>query len=91
MELALAELKLSANPTAAEVVEFLSGRPTPQEIVAYHASERGQNRVRELLALNSAGLVGEAEEKELDELERIEHIVIMLKARILQMEVDSLG
>ncbi len=91
LEETLAELRLSTHPTAVETVEFLTGNPTPQEILAYHASEQGQNRVRQLLALNSAGLAGEAEEKEMDELERIEHIVIMLKAQMLQQEVNSLG
>jgi hypothetical protein len=34
------------------------------------------------LALNGAGLVSEEEQQELDELQQIEHIIIMLKAQL---------
>jgi hypothetical protein len=34
------------------------------------------------VALNAAGLLGEEEQQELDELQQIEHIIIMLKAHL---------
>jgi len=34
------------------------------------------------LALNAAGLLGEEEKQELDELQQIEHIIIILKAQL---------
>ena len=37
-------------------------------------------RLQLLLALSRAGLLGEIEQRELDELEKIEHIFIMLRA-----------
>jgi hypothetical protein len=82
LELSLVGFQTVAAATATEVVQFLSQEPTPKEILDYHVSERAQARLQRLLALNAAGLLGEAEQAELDELQHIEHIVIMLKARI---------
>jgi hypothetical protein len=82
LELSLVGLRTVATATATEVMEFLSQDPTPQEVFNYHVSERQQARLQRLLALNTAGMLGEAEQQELDELQHIEHIIIMLKAQI---------
>ena len=82
LELSLVGYQTEAVATATEVIEFLATEPSPVEILSYHVSERGQQRLQRLLALNEAGLLSEAEQRELDELERIEHIVIMLKAEV---------
>ena len=71
----------TATATATEVIQFLASDPAPHEVLAYHASERSQARLQRLLALNEAGLLGEDEQRELDEMQRIEHIIIMLKAQ----------
>ena len=63
------------------MIQFLASDPAPHEVLAYHASERSQARLQRLLALNEAGLLGEDEQRELDEMQRIEHIIIMLKAQ----------
>jgi hypothetical protein len=78
----LAGFQTRAGVTATEVIRFLATEPSPEDVLNYHASERAQTRLRRLLALNEAGLLGEAEQRELDELQRIEHIMILLKARI---------
>jgi hypothetical protein len=41
-------------------------------------------RLQRLLALNDAGLSGEEEQRELDELQHIEHIIILLKMRVAE-------
>ena len=82
LDLTLVGCKTVAAATATEVLEFLAQGPTPEEVLAYHASERAQNRLQRLLALNAAGLLGEAEQQELDELQQIEHIIIILKAQL---------
>ena len=82
LELTLVGCRTVAAATATEVLEFLAQGPTPEEVLAYHASERAQNRLQRLLALNAAGLLGEGEQQELDELQQIEHIIIMLKAQL---------
>ncbi|HEV8717917.1 MAG TPA: hypothetical protein VGX03_34510 [Candidatus Binatia bacterium] len=82
LELSLVGFQTAAAATATEIIQFLSQDPTPQEVLAYHVSERAQTRLQRLLALNAAGMLGEAEQLELDELQRIEHVLIMLKAQI---------
>ena len=89
LELSLIGLRTAAAATATEVIRFLSGNPSPEEILAYHASEQTQERTRRLLALNQAGLLSEEEEQKLNELERIEHIVRLLKAQAAAALRDS--
>jgi len=81
LELGLAGFQTVAAATASEVIQFLAGGPSAQEVLAYHASDRAQNRLRRLLALREAGILGELEERELDELQKIEHILVGLKAQ----------
>ncbi|MEP7010008.1 MAG: hypothetical protein ABJC13_06775 [Acidobacteriota bacterium] len=81
LELSLVGFQTAAAATATEVIQFLSGDPSPKEILAYHASERTQERTRRLLALNQAGLLSEEERRKLDEFEKIEHLVRLLKAQ----------
>lgn len=82
LEMGLVGFKTSATETAAELIEFLESEPTPIDVYEFHVSDRAQERLMRLLALNNAGLLGKTEQRELDELERIEHIVIMLKAQV---------
>lgn len=84
LELTLLGLRTPAIATVTEIVEFLAQDPTPQEIFRYHVSERAQMRMRQLLALNREGLLSESEQLELDEMEKIQHIVIMFKADIAE-------
>lgn len=67
-----------------EVVGFLSTNPTPQAVMDFHLSETAQTRLRRLLALNSQGILSEEEQEELDELVELEHVLVILKARVGQ-------
>jgi hypothetical protein len=80
LEISLAGCKTLAAAAATEAIQFLSTNPTPQQVLDYHVSERAQMRLRRLLALNAAGVLGKAGQRELDELEQLEHTIIMLKA-----------
>jgi hypothetical protein len=82
LELGLVGFKTPATETAAEIIEFLATDPSREAVLEYHVSERAQARLQRLLTLGGAGLLGEAEQRELDELQAIEHVVIMLKAQI---------
>lgn len=82
IELSLIKFKTLATIPASEIIEFLSSNPSPQEIINYHASEQVQMRLQRLLALNEAGMLSESEHLELDELQKLEHVIIMLKSRI---------
>lgn len=82
IELSLIGFKTTATATASELITFLLQNPAPQEVFEYHVSEEAQIHLRRLLALNEAGILSEAEQQELDELQQLEHVMIMLKARI---------
>ncbi len=82
LELSLLRFRTRSAATASEVLDFLATNPTPQAVVDYHVSEESQARLRRLLALSSEGLLAEEEQHELDELERLEHILVMLKAAL---------
>ena len=82
LELSLARLRTPAAEMSSEIIDFLLRNPNTDEVLAYHASDRAQRRLRRLLALNEAGLLSEAEQEELAELDKLEHIVIMLKAQV---------
>lgn len=81
LELTLLGCRTQAAATAAEVIQFLLGAPTPSNLLAFHVSSAAQNRLQRLLTLNEAGLLAEIEQQELEELEQIEHILVMLKAQ----------
>lgn len=81
LELSLVGFKTAAVKTASEIIEFLATGPSPGEVLTHHVSDRAQERLRRLLALNRTGLASEEEQAELDEIGRIEHIVILLKAQ----------
>ena len=82
LELSLAQLKTPAAEISSEIIDFLLRNPTLDEVLTYHASDRAQRRLQRLLALNEAGLLSEEEHAELAELDKLEHIVIMLKAQV---------
>lgn len=81
LELSLVGFRTPAVQTASEIIGFLSTGPTPAEVMAYQVSDRAQERVRRLLTMNEAALLSPEEQTELDEIEQIEHIMIMLKAQ----------
>jgi hypothetical protein len=67
-----------------EIIEFLGRGPHPREIVAFHASEQSQQRIRELLDRNRAGTLAPEEEAELDAIESLNHLFALIKARAWQ-------
>ena len=84
LELSMARFKTRAAGAAAELIDFLMNNPSDEEVLHYRVSTATQQRLRRLLALNEAGLLGEPEQAELDELERLEQIVVLLKAQLAE-------
>lgn len=84
LELALLGCRTRAAATAVELMELLASNPSPQEVLDFHASEATQARSKRLLALNEAGLLGEEEQRELEELDQLEHLVVMLKTQVAE-------
>lgn len=89
LELSLVGFKTPAVQTASEIIDFLSAGPSPTEVETYRVSDRAQERLRRLLALNEAGLLSAEEQAELDEIEQIEHVMILLKAQAHEQANDG--
>jgi hypothetical protein len=66
-----------------EVLDFLVSSPTPEQIIAFHASDSAQMRLRELLDRNRNSRLTDQENAELKEMSRIDHFFTLLKARAM--------
>lgn len=62
------------------ILDFLAGRPTAEEIATFGPTPEMADRLRTLLAREAAGELAPGERNELDEYERIEHLMVMIKA-----------
>ncbi len=89
LELGLIGFKTPAVRTASEIITFLSKGPDPAEVIAYKASKAAQARLRRLLDLNQAGLLSVRDQAELDEIEQIEHVMILLKAKAKKQQLEA--
>lgn len=80
----LLALSLQQPPLPAHIyryiLNFIASNPTPEEIAAFRPTPEMQERLQILIERNKIGEITEQERIELDEYERIEHLVIMLKA-----------
>ena len=64
-----------------EVLDFLMTSPTPEEIIAFRASDAAQERLRFLLDANRNETISDVEQAELEEASSINHFFALLKAR----------
>lgn len=64
-----------------EVIDFLSNRPTPEEIVEFKVSDRTQYRLRTLSDKNRESMLDALELAELDVFEQLDHLMILLKQK----------
>lgn len=64
-----------------EILDFLASTPTPETIIAFRPSAELQARASELLDKNRRGNLGDEELKELEEIDRMNHFMSMLKIR----------
>ncbi|MBD2515824.1 hypothetical protein H6G93_12515 [Nostoc sp. FACHB-973] len=62
------------------ILDFLASNPTPEQIAEFKSTPEMQERLRTLLTRSQAGTLTSTELQELDEYERIEHLVVMIKA-----------
>ena len=65
-----------------DVLDFLTSHPMAAEIADFRPTTQMQERLRDLLDRSFGDRLTSAERQELDEYERIEHCVVMLKAGI---------
>jgi hypothetical protein len=61
------------------ILDFLTSQPTPGQIAAFRPTSEMQQCLRSLLAKSQSEGLNPDERRELDEYERIEHLIIMLK------------
>ncbi len=88
--LALATANRPEIPQAyLEVLDFLVTRPTPQDILAFKVSPLAQNRLSLLLDKNREGSLTASEVAELDAYEQLEHLMILMKARLISAAGNS--
>lgn len=66
------------------ILTFLASAPTPAQIAAFGPTPEMQQRLDVLLERSHAGTLTAAEHEELNEMERIEHLVVMLKTGALR-------
>ena len=92
LELGLRELSgdtSSGFEGATEVLEFLAGLPSPQEILNLRPSERLARQVRELLEKSRAGALSDREELAWESYQFLEHLVRMAKTTArLKLGID---
>jgi hypothetical protein len=79
-------LQAPAIPTKlySEILTFLTTNPDHGQILSFRPSHEIQMRLAELLERNRDHHLTAAEKTELEEYEKIEHLMVMLKTRSLQ-------
>lgn len=61
------------------ILDFLTSQPTPEQIQSFRPTPEMQERLQALVAQSKNGSLTPDERSELDEYERIEHLIVMLK------------
>lgn len=87
VELGLREFRASSTvgyKSLADILEFLAGLPTAEEIIALRPSEDLQNEISSLLEKNRNEGLTESEEQTWESYEFVEHLVRIAKAKARQ-------
>jgi hypothetical protein len=69
------------TPAFREMIDFLAGGPTLEQIAAFKVSPPVQERLEELLDKNREDRLTDEESAELDIYEEVNHVMLLLKAR----------
>ena len=69
-------------PVYDDLLELLANSANANDVLNFQLSEKKQRRLDDLLNRNRHGSLTAAESAELDDYERFEHIVRLLKARV---------
>jgi hypothetical protein len=71
-----------------DLLDLLAESADAQRVLAFRLSDAKQARLDELLERNREGTLTGDESPELDAYERFEHIMRLLKARVLQKQAS---
>ena len=72
----------SDSPAWLEAIDFLAKSPSPQQIVEFKVSSRAQERLEDLLEGKRSNDLTPTEEAELETYRQVNHLFIILKARV---------
>ncbi len=84
LELGLRELNAKKQPGfegTSDVLEFLAGLPTPDEIIRLRPSEKMQAKIKYLLDKNQSEGLNSDEQAEWEQYQYIEHLVRIAKTK----------
>lgn len=80
----LLRMLLQQSPVPSQIyryiLDFLTSNPTPEEIATFRPTPEMIDRLQNLLSRHKSVNLTPSEQEELDEYERIEHLIVMLKA-----------
>jgi hypothetical protein len=62
------------------ILDFLASNPSAKEIASFGPNPEMAERLQTLIAREKAGDITPAENAELDEYERLEHLMVMIKS-----------
>jgi hypothetical protein len=77
-------MAIKQNHAYDEFIDFITSLPALEEIVNYTMSSATQVRVNELLTANKNRRLTDGEAAELDDYERLEHMIRRAKIRALE-------
>ena len=72
-------------PAYLEIIDFIAGGTTPEEVVHFHPSPEAQRRITHLLDCECEQRLSAEEKAELDHFMELEHILRMAKAKARQI------
>ena len=72
-----------------EIVDFIAGGSTPDDVAVWSPSREAQEYVTQLLQNEKAGTLSPAERAELDHYMEMEHLMRLAKARARQGRRDE--
>ena len=64
-----------------EIIDFIAGGCTPEEVIAFQASDATKARVEDLIDKEKSSVLRPEETAELNQYMELEHIMRMAKAR----------
>ena len=73
------------------VLDFLARRPTSDEVASFGPTPEMTERLRTLIERESGGEITPAEKAELDEYERLEHLMVRIKSGNLRHLTGARG
>jgi len=75
----------TVSPAYYEIIDFIAGGTTPEQVIDFHPSPEAQQRIADLLQRERDQLLTPDEKAELDHFIELEHILRMAKARARQI------